>query len=119
MGLYKDLEQKKDCFLRTKLHSQKVNRGSVLSVSFMNFIFAAGRERSVLQCFPNATATEAHGIQNKTKKLKLENIIMPDIKLGKCLVFWVKFTCVPKACDKLAYYCSLRTTESLNYIRVS
>lgn len=33
--------------------------------------------------------------------------------------FFVKFKCVPKAYETLAYYCKLRTTTSLNYITVS
>lgn len=35
--------------VQTHLPSQNVNRGSVLSVSFMNFAFAVGKQCSVLQ----------------------------------------------------------------------
>lgn len=49
-------------------------------MSFINFVFAVGRQHSVLQCnFPDAAATEVHVISKSM--LKLENIIIPDIKL--------------------------------------
>lgn len=63
-----------------KKNSQKVSRGSVPSMAFINFIFAVGRQHSVLQCnFPDAAATEVHVISKSM--LKLENIIIPDVKL--------------------------------------
>lgn len=46
------------------------------SVSYMNFVFAAGRQQSVLQCnFPDAIATVSHAISKKCAKTQ-EHIIM-------------------------------------------
>lgn len=100
--------------VQTHLPSQKVNRGSVLSLSFMNFAFAVGRQCSVQQSnFSSATATEAHGILKKKKKARtLEHNYTRHKPVGKGFVFWVKFTCVPKASEILAYNCSLKTAVS-------